>query len=142
MKRILTAGMVMIVWAAVAACGERPDQREAPERAVPSAADAAVAAPANGEERRVVYVDVRQPDEWADGHVEGAVLIPHTEMATRWRELEEHRDADIVLYCRTGRRSGIAEEVLRQAGFEHLTNGGGLSELERRGVPVVPCATC
>jgi phage shock protein E len=87
------------------------------------------------EQRRVVFVDVRQPDEIAAGHVTGAILIPHTELAERWSELEEHRDADIVLYCRTGRRSGIAEEILRQAGFENLHNGGGFRDLERRGVP-------
>jgi phage shock protein E len=85
--------------------------------------------------RRVVYVDVRTPAEFATGHVEGAIHIPHTEMAARLGELEGYRDAELVLYCRTGNRSGIAEEILRNAGFQHLVNGGALTDLVRKGVP-------
>lgn len=91
---------------------------------------------AEEEQRRVVYVDVRTPEEWAAGRVEGAIHIPHTELAQRLDELEEYRDADIVLYCRTGRRSGIAQDIMAQAGFERLRNGGGLSDLAREGVPI------
>jgi phage shock protein E len=86
--------------------------------------------------RPVVFVDVRRPDEWAAGRVSGAIHIPHTELAERWPELEAYRDHDIVLYCRTGRRSGIAEQILKEAGFERLHNGGGLVDLARQGVPV------
>jgi rhodanese-related sulfurtransferase/membrane-associated phospholipid phosphatase len=87
-------------------------------------------------ERRVVYVDVRTPGEWAQGRVQGAIHIPYTELAQRIDELESYRDADIVLYCRTGRRSGIAEQIMTQAGFQRLHNGGGLTDLARQGVPV------
>jgi phage shock protein E len=94
--------------------------------------------PAPAEEGpRLVYVDVRQPDEWAAGRVENAIHIPHTELEARVSELAPYRDAEIVLYCRTGRRSGIAEEILRRAGFDRVHNGGGLSDLMARGVPVV-----
>jgi phage shock protein E len=136
MDRILIIGMTAAL--GLVACGDRATERDGASHGAVLAdpAVAASASAANGEERRVVYVDVRQPDEWAAGRVDGAIHIPHTEMATRWTELEEYRDADIVLYCRTGRRSGIAEEILRQAGFEHLQNGGGLNDLEQRGVPV------
>jgi phage shock protein E len=97
---------------------------------------AAEARAEGGEHRRVVYIDVRRPDEWAEGRVTGAIHIPYTDLPARLAELEPYRDADIVLYCRTGRRSGIAEEILRSAGFERLDNGGGLSDLIRKGVPV------
>jgi phage shock protein E len=86
--------------------------------------------------RPVVFLDVRRPDEWAAGRVSGAIHIPHTELTERWPELEAYRDHDIVLYCRTGRRSGIAEQILKEAGFERLHNGGGLVDLARQGVPV------
>lgn len=89
------------------------------------------------QERRVIFVDVRRADELAAGYVRGAIHIPHGEIAARWQELEEYRDDHIVLYCRTGRRSGIAEQILRQAGFQNLYNGGGLRDLERQGVPTV-----
>lgn len=84
----------------------------------------------------VVYVDVRTPAEHAGGHVEGAIHIPHDEMERRWRELEPYRDRTLVVYCRTGRRSGLAIDVLRAKGFEHLVNGGGLRDLEARGVTI------
>jgi phage shock protein E len=113
--------------------GPRSTSAHGPREASGSASDPAV----DPEGQRVVYVDVRRPDEWAAGHVAGAIHIPHTELGERWHELESYRDADIVLYCRTGRRSGIAEEILRQAGFENVENGGGLSGLARQGVPVV-----
>lgn len=148
MKRIL---MVAIGLGLMACTGDETDRRatsaqdaghraEAVETAPPATEPHAAAAQdtaAQAVERRVVYVDVRTPEEWAAGHVEGAIHIPHTELAARWVELDAYRDDDIVLYCRTGRRSGIAEQILTQAGFEQLHNGGGLIDLQRQGVPVV-----
>jgi phage shock protein E len=115
--------------AAPEAEGEASGAVASPTAAGPEATQDAV-------ERAVVYVDVRRPDEWAAGRVAGAIHIPHTELEERWGELEAYRDAEIVLYCRTGRRSGIAEQILRQQGFQRLHNGGGLEDLERQGVPV------
>lgn len=114
--------MVAAVMAVVAACGGDPGG-DAGTRLD----DVVAGAP--------VYVDVRSPAEFASGHVEGAINIPHTEMARRWGELEAHRDEPMVVYCRTGRRSGIALDVLREHGFDEAVNGGGLTDLARRGVP-------
>jgi phage shock protein E len=116
---------------------EAEPQPVASHESAPQAVEPAQARGEAAAERRVVYVDVRTREEWAAGHVEGAIHIPHTELAARWRELDSYRDDDIVLYCRTGRRSGIAEQILTQAGFERLHNGGGLTDLRRQGVPVV-----
>jgi phage shock protein E len=121
----------------VAAAPEAAPGPVASHKSVPHAVEPAQARGEPAAERRVVYVDVRTPEEWAAGHVEGAIHIPHTELAARWRELDAYRDDDIVLYCRTGRRSGIAEQILTQAGFERLQNGGGLTDMQRQGVPVV-----
>ena len=71
---------------------------------------------ARGQEQRPLVLDVRTPEEYADGHVPGAVLIPHDQLATRLDALD--RDRPIVVYCRTGRRSGLAETLLRQHGHE------------------------
>lgn len=83
----------------------------------------------------VVYVDVRTPEEFASGHVEGAINIPHTEMRQRHEELEPYADRQIVLYCQSGRRSGIAKEILEDEGFTSLVNGGGFRDLQAEGVP-------
>jgi phage shock protein E len=138
--------VVLTLWLGLVACtAEQPDggATGAPGSDTNPESYSAVASsdalPASGgaqESRRTVYVDVRTPAEWQAGRIEGAIHIPHTQLAERWAELEAHRDDDIVLYCRTGRRSGIAERILRDAGFEHLRNGGGLSDLQRQGVAV------
>ena len=66
----------------------------------------------------VLLVDVRTPAEAAQGMARGAVVIPHDQIAARLKELP--RDKDIVLYCRSGRRSKIAYDVLHDAGYERI----------------------
>jgi phage shock protein E len=85
----------------------------------------------------VVFVDVRTRAEFAGGHVRGARHIPHDEMARRFKELERHKGQRILLYCRSGRRSGIATRVLRQQGFGKAENAGGIGGLERAGFEIV-----
>lgn len=67
-----------------------------------------------------LVLDVRSPAEFADGHIPGAVLIPHDQIEQQLATLESARDRDIVLYCRSGRRSLLAENVLRDHGFTRL----------------------
>ena len=86
----------------------------------------------------VVFVDVRTQREYDAGHIDGAIHIPHTEMDERYEELERYKDQQIVVYCRSGRRSGIAEGILENHGFENVINGGGLQDLAARGVPTSP----
>lgn len=85
-----------------------------------------------GEE--VVFVDVRTPPEYARGHVAGAKLIPHDQMAVRWKELRDQRKKRVLVYCRTGSRSRLATRVLRSKGFEKAENAGGIGGLRRAGV--------
>lgn len=82
----------------------------------------------------VVFVDVRTRAEWARGHVAGAELIPHDQMATHWTELRKHRDKRILVYCRTGSRSRVATRILRSRGFERAEDAGGIGGLRRAGV--------
>ena len=63
---------------------------------------------------------MRSPEEFAAGHLPGAVNIPHGELAARVAELSAARERDIVVYCRTGVRSAQALEVLDKAGFKRL----------------------
>lgn len=75
-----------------------------------------------------LWIDVRTPEEYSGGHVEGAVNIPYTEISARIGEVTEDKDATIYVYCRSGRRSGIAQSELQQAGFNDVTNVGGLDD--------------
>ncbi len=84
-----------------------------------------------------LVLDVRTPEEYAEGHVPGAINIPHTEVAARLDELAPYRDREIVLYCRSGRRAGIAADVLKEAGFSRLAHlSGDMPGWAARGLPV------
>jgi phage shock protein E len=72
-------------------------------------------------------LDVRGPDEFADGHLPGAIHIPVDELQTRICELEP-RDAGVVVYCRSGRRSAKAAELLRTSGFAAVYDLGSMSD--------------
>lgn len=66
-------------------------------------------------------LDVRSQKEFADGHIPGAVNIPHTELADRIAELNGRKNDKMVLYCRSGRRAVTADEILRASGFTRIT---------------------
>jgi rhodanese-related sulfurtransferase len=68
----------------------------------------------------LLVLDVRTPAEYAEGHVPGAINIPHTELAARIAELSGAREKDVVVYCRSGRRADEALTILDKAGFGRL----------------------
>jgi phage shock protein E len=68
----------------------------------------------------LVVLDVRTADEFAAGHVPGARNLSHELLASRIDELATAREKQVVLYCRSGRRTLLAEDVLRKAGFKRL----------------------
>jgi phage shock protein E len=71
-------------------------------------------------DRSMLLLDVRTPAEYSEGHLPGAVNIPHTELAARIGELSDARSRDIVVYCRSGNRTTQALKVLGDAGFQRL----------------------
>lgn len=73
------------------------------------------AAPANA-----LILDVRTPDEYGSSHVPGAVNVPHGELAARLAELGANRDRPVIVYCESGRRAGLAEALLVEAGFSDV----------------------
>lgn len=64
-----------------------------------------------------LIIDVRSEDDFLAGRIPGARLIPHSEIGNYVDSLSAHKDEPILLYCRTGNRSGQAAEVLEKAGF-------------------------
>ena len=73
-------------------------------------------------------IDVRSPMEFASEHLPGAVNIPVELIATKAFELK-NMNAAIVLYCRSGARSGMATSILKQAGLTNVYNGGSVYDL-------------
>lgn len=90
----------------------------------------AVAAQAEGR----VLIDVRTPEEFDAGHVDGALLIDVQQPDFEARVSELPRDEAYFVYCRTGNRSGQAIERMRELGFTDLVNGGGFDELADAGL--------
>lgn len=79
-----------------------------------------------------IWIDVRTTDEFNAGHLEGAIHIPYEEIATRIGEVTTDKDATLHLYCRSGNRSGIAQQTLQAAGFTKVVNEGGYEDLKQR----------
>lgn len=86
------------------------------------ASPAMVVSPADIAAHGVVLVDVRTPEEFRAGHKEGALNIPVDEVEQLAPLLLPDKDAVILLYCRTGRRTDKAMEILRKMGYSHLEN--------------------
>jgi rhodanese-related sulfurtransferase len=86
-----------------------------------------------------VLIDVREPGEWAGGVAEPALLCSLGDLRgarDRWKAvLEEHRDKELILYCASGARSGVAASLLRAEGF-HAVNAGGFGDWRAAGLPV------
>lgn len=78
-----------------------------------------------------IIVDVRTPEEFANGAYPNAINIPLDDLQTRIDELGSF-DREITLYCASGARSGYAMNILKQLGFTNLKNGGGLMHMMRR----------
>ncbi len=69
---------------------------------------------------KILVVDVRTPAEFAAGHVPGAVNLPHGSISGDEEVLREWKGRPVLLYCRSGRRAGMAADVLEKNGFKRL----------------------
>ncbi|OBT03775.1 hypothetical protein A9267_19475 [Shewanella sp. UCD-FRSSP16_17] len=76
-----------------------------------------------------MIIDVRTEQEFAAGHLDGAINIPFELVLKQLTKQKLDKDTAIVLYCRSGRRSGIANNDLVEAGFTQTYNGGGFEQL-------------
>ncbi|MDE2118473.1 MAG: rhodanese-like domain-containing protein [Betaproteobacteria bacterium] len=75
--------------------------------------------------RAGLILDVRSPQEYAEGHIPGAINIPYKQLGSRLAEIASHKNKEIVLYCRSGGCAGIAANTLRAEGFCKLLHLAG-----------------
>ena len=75
-----------------------------------------------------ILIDVRTVDEYAGGHIPTAINIPYDVIGDNLPT--DNKDAKIIVYCRSGRRSGIAKETLDSLGYSNVINFGGVSDWE------------
>lgn len=85
-----------------------------------------------------ILIDVREPAEWAAGVAKPAILLPLSDLTggrSKWKPfLEKNRDKELLVYCRSGSRSGIAAGILRGEGF-NVSNAGSFGAWLSAGLP-------
>jgi rhodanese-related sulfurtransferase len=77
-----------------------------------------------------IYLDVREPAEFSNGHIEGALLLPRLEIEAKVASVIPNKNTPIVAYCAIGHRSAIAADTLQDLGYTHVVSlKGGLQAL-------------
>ena len=77
-------------------------------------------------EEGYIILDVRTQEEYDEGHIPGAILIPNTEIEVRAEEELPDKDQLILVYCRSGRRSKLAAEILVELDYTNIREFGGI----------------
>ena len=81
-------------------------------------------------EKDYIIIDARTEEEFAQGHIENAILIPEYEVEQKAPSLLPRKDQLILVYCRSGRRSKIAAEALVNLGYTNVKEFGGIIDWE------------
>jgi rhodanese-related sulfurtransferase len=121
-RRAASAGTVMLVmvWSVFAAPVTAQELTVEPRDT--ASLEALIAAGESGAD--YVLIDVRTPEEYAGGHIPTAINIDYREIGDALSGMD--RDQPIVLYCRSGNRSGRAERTLQRMGFTDVVDFGGI----------------
>ena len=114
---LLLAGLLLT------ACGQ---EKEKPQEAVYRNITAEEAKEIMDSQEGYIILDVRAQAEYDEGHIPGAIVIPHTEIEDRAEEALPDKDQLILVYCRSGRRSKIAAEALVELGYTNIREFGGI----------------
>ena len=77
-------------------------------------------------EKGYIILDVRTEEEYAEGHIEGAILIPNDEIKEKAGSILADKNQLILVYCRSGRRSKLAAEELVKLGYTNVKEFGGI----------------
>jgi len=84
-----------------------------------------------------VVLDIREHQDYSQGHLVDAMNIPFAKLAERMSELEKHKSRPIVLVCKTGQTVAMAGKMLKQKEFEVYRMQGGMAEWSHQNLPVV-----
>ncbi|MCA1949737.1 MAG: rhodanese-like domain-containing protein [Treponema sp.] len=78
---------------------------------------------------KALVIDVRTPEEFNSGHLDMAINIPLDTIEKRIAAIVPNKASPLVLYCRSGNRSGQAYNILKSLGYTRIHSGGGYTEL-------------
>ena len=139
MKKLLNLALIAAAIAAPLASQAAPAKKAAhAKKAAPmkKAAAAATAATAAQQPARAqgVWIDVRTPEEFKEGHLQDAVNIPVDQITANIARVAPNKNAPVNLYCRSGRRAEVALQELRKMGYTNVTNHGGYQDLLKAGI--------
>jgi sulfur-carrier protein adenylyltransferase/sulfurtransferase len=88
------------------------------------------------EEDSAVAIDVRDRDEWDEGHLPDAVHVPRGNLESRIERAAPDKDRTLIVYCASGNRSAFAAKTLEELGYEHVNSlAGGFTDWKRNGFP-------
>ena len=122
MNRIATLLVSTLLGACFAPAASAADPAPSAQASAPPISQVELLKRLEQKDPGLVVLDVRTAAEFAAGHVPGARNVSHDVLASRLDELASARDKQVVLYCRSGRRTLLAEDVLRKAGFRNLAH--------------------
>jgi rhodanese-related sulfurtransferase len=126
-KSIMLGMLLVLALLALSACSGGQQAAGLPK-------EISVAAAHKEYEAGTFFLDVRQPEEWAEIHIPGATLVPLGELEAHLSELSQ--DQKIVVYCRSGNRSQEGRDILLKAGFSEVTSmAGGIKDWAASGYP-------
>ena len=120
MKKLI---VVLLAAMLLAACGQ---DKENNREAVYVNITAEEAKKIMDSEEGYIILDVRTQEEYDQGHIPGAMLIPNTEIETKAEEVLMDKDQLLLVYCRSGRRSKLASEILVELGYTNIKEFGGI----------------
>ena len=124
MKRIIIAVSVALRLIPLL-IGCNGNNKSAYEQITPAEAKALI-----DSEEGYIILDVRTPEEFAEGHIEGAILIPDHEIGEKAENVLSNKDQLILVYCRSGRRSKNAASELATLGYTNIKEFGGILDWE------------
>lgn len=79
-----------------------------------------------------IWIDVRSLAEYEGGHLPGAHNINFDRIGAQISEITTDKNALLMLYCKSGRRSGFAKQTLEQLGYSNVVNAGGINDVLRQ----------
>ncbi len=121
-KSIFLIGTLLIVSIMALGCSNDNEESEAIVNKIN--AEVAMEMMESGDD--FILVDVRTQEEYDEGHIEGALLLPLDQLETLSEEQLTDKDATILVYCRSGNRSAQASKILIDLGYQNVYDFGGI----------------
>ena len=125
-KGLILMLMISLCLFGVVGCNGENKTPETPQKAEYEQINAQQAKEIMEKETGYIIIDARTQEEFDEGHIEGAVLIPEYEIMQRAEKELPQKDQLILVYCRSGRRSKIASQALVDLGYTNVKEFGGI----------------